>query len=74
MGCACCGDGAAVNGVAAADFDLDGRRDLVATKLNVEVTIYGSAETNPCSVDFNADGFLEFTDFDSFVGAFESGC
>jgi len=26
-----------------------------------------------CPADFNADGFLDFTDFDSFVAAFESG-
>jgi len=25
------------------------------------------------SADFNADGFLDFTDFDAFVGAFEAG-
>ena len=27
----------------------------------------------PCTADFNADGFLDFTDFDAFVVAFESG-
>ncbi len=27
----------------------------------------------PCSADFNADGFLDFTDFDAFVSAFELG-
>lgn len=27
----------------------------------------------PCRADFNADGFLDFTDFDDFVGAFEAG-
>jgi len=26
-----------------------------------------------CAGDFNADGFLDFTDFDAFVSAFESG-
>jgi len=26
-----------------------------------------------CDADFNADGFLDFTDFDAFVNAFESG-
>ena len=26
-----------------------------------------------CRADFNADGFLDFTDFDAFVGAFEAG-
>jgi len=28
---------------------------------------------NLCGADFNGDGFLDFTDFDDFVGAFESG-
>jgi hypothetical protein len=28
---------------------------------------------NPCRADFNGDGFLDFTDFDDFVGAFEAG-
>jgi len=27
----------------------------------------------PCIGDFNADGFLDFADFDDFVGAFEGG-
>ena len=27
-----------------------------------------------CDVDFNEDGFLDFSDFDDFVNAFESGC
>jgi len=29
--------------------------------------------TRGCRADFNADGFLDFTDFDTFVNAFESG-
>lgn len=28
---------------------------------------------SPCVADFNADGFLDFTDFDAFVVAFEGG-
>jgi hypothetical protein len=28
---------------------------------------------NPCPADFNRDGFLDFSDFDVFVGAFENG-
>jgi len=28
---------------------------------------------NPCPADFNADGFLDFTDFDEFVVSFEAG-
>ena len=31
--------------------------------------IFGSI----CKADFNGDGFLDFTDFDDFVGAFEAG-
>jgi len=27
----------------------------------------------PCAADFNGDGFLDFTDFDAFVAAFEAG-
>ena len=26
-----------------------------------------------CAADFNADGFVDFTDFDAFVNAFENG-
>jgi uncharacterized membrane protein len=33
------------------------------------VVIFGSV----CGADFNGDGFLDFTDFDDFVGAFEAG-
>lgn len=29
--------------------------------------------TRPCPADFNGDGFLDFTDFDDFVTAFEGG-
>jgi hypothetical protein len=27
----------------------------------------------PCDADFNQDGFIDFTDFDAFVEAFEAG-
>jgi hypothetical protein len=30
-------------------------------------------ERQSCAADFNADGFLDFTDFDAFVVAFEAG-
>ncbi|MDX2118624.1 MAG: matrixin family metalloprotease [Planctomycetota bacterium] len=33
----------------------------------------GSAIAPPCPADFNNDGFLDFTDFDAFVAAFEAG-
>jgi hypothetical protein len=29
--------------------------------------------TAPCPADFNSDGFVDFTDFDEFVSAFEAG-
>jgi hypothetical protein len=29
---------------------------------------------NTCGADFNNDGFVDFTDFDAFVSAFEAGC
>jgi|GEM_PF-2532637 len=32
-----------------------------------------TVSSNPCPADFNGDGFLDFTDFDDFVGAFEAG-
>ncbi len=36
--------------------------------------VLGHIELVPlCSADFNADGFLDFTDFDEFVSAFEAG-
>ncbi|MDX2118623.1 MAG: matrixin family metalloprotease [Planctomycetota bacterium] len=31
------------------------------------------AAASPCPADFNGDGFLDFTDFDAFVAAFEAG-
>jgi hypothetical protein len=31
-------------------------------------------EAGAASADFNSDGFLDFTDFDDFVSAFEAGC
>jgi len=33
----------------------------------------GNAALTFCAADFNCDGFLDFTDFDDFVSAFESG-
>jgi len=35
------------------------------------LVLYGTC--GGCPADFNADGFLDFTDFDDFVNAFESG-
>jgi hypothetical protein len=30
-------------------------------------------QANPCSADFNSDGFVDFFDFDDFVAVFETG-
>ena len=53
---------------------------------NVTIRSYGGAASSSsqyinlvdfdatgCPADFNGDGFLDFTDFDDFVGAFEAG-
>ncbi|MDX2118767.1 MAG: GC-type dockerin domain-anchored protein [Planctomycetota bacterium] len=41
----------------------------VLCSARIEVAGLGSG----CPADFNSDGFLDFTDFDDFVGAFEAG-
>jgi uncharacterized membrane protein len=66
--------------------ELDGWELLVATDISADGrTIVGQA-INPngceqaflvrlpgaCAADFNADGFVDFFDFDDFVGAFET--
>ena len=33
-----------------------------------------SNDSPACPVDFNADGFVDFFDYDDFVAAFEGGC
>jgi probable HAF family extracellular repeat protein len=33
----------------------------------------GLIDVRKCTADFNNDGFLDFTDFDAFVGGFEAG-
>jgi len=43
---------------------------LCAGTLGRGVWLYN---TRPCPADFNGDGFLDFTDFDDFVTAFEAG-
>ncbi|MDX2117460.1 MAG: EF-hand domain-containing protein [Planctomycetota bacterium] len=40
---------------------------------NVLLYVGHAIRPNPCPADFNNDGFLDFTDFDAFVEAFEGG-
>ncbi|MDX2116600.1 MAG: GC-type dockerin domain-anchored protein [Planctomycetota bacterium] len=61
-------------------FDLAGlkRRVDVGTKADTglgtaPIVDMGAYETPYCPADFNNDGFLDFTDFDDFVAAFEAG-
>jgi hypothetical protein len=49
---------------------FDSRENTVAANWPTLVITYTSAA---CPADFNGDGFLDFTDFDAFVGAFEAG-
>ena len=54
-----------------------GTYDCVATGCSVATTdpaVLTLQAPNTCGADFNNDGFLDFTDFDSFVIAFEAGC
>jgi len=46
-----------------------GSGDFVGVRFKVTFT----AKTQPCSADFNGDGFITFEDFDAFVSSFESG-
>jgi len=61
-------------------FDLVGntRRIDVGTKPDTgngsaPIVDMGAYETAYCPADFNNDGFLDFSDFDDFVAAFEGG-
>jgi len=36
--------------------------------------VVGVLPAQTCPADFNGDGFVDFTDFDAFVEAFEAGC
>ncbi len=40
---------------------------------NIDGNQFVNVSAGVCAADFNGDGFLDFTDFDDFVGAFESG-
>jgi len=49
--------------------------DLTTADQGYNVLLYvgHAVRENPCPADFNGDGFLDFTDFDDFVAAFEGG-
>ncbi|XVJ59798.1 MAG: hypothetical protein HEQ23_10510 [Tepidisphaera sp.] len=46
---------------------------IEAGELTDSFTITGVSFAVPCAADFNQDGFVDFFDYDGFVGAFESG-
>lgn len=43
------------------------------TPLSVPVHSYRTYSRSACSADCNLDGFLEFSDYDLYVGCFEAG-
>lgn len=51
--------------------DFDGDRTIT---FNDFATFVGEFEVGLPRSDVNADGFLDFTDFDAFVQAYENGC
>ena len=53
-----------------ADLSADVTGDL---KINTDDLAAIKTALGVCDADFNADGFLDFTDFDEFVVAFEAG-
>jgi hypothetical protein len=64
--------------VAAGTLDADNRDRFVNATSNANGSIVDRGafefQTVTCPVDFNADGFLDFFDYDAFVEAFENGC
>jgi hypothetical protein len=46
--------------------------DPISVNRLVSWVVTGPVEA-PCRADFNGDGFLDFFDYDAFVGCFESG-
>lgn len=42
------------------------------TRIDLQGVEFVSDE--PCRVDFNSDGFIDFFDFADYVRAFEEGC
>ena len=61
--------------LAVADLDASGYMDVVTLDASASKPRIASAinKSTPCRADFNADGFLDFADFDDFVVAFEAG-
>jgi hypothetical protein len=66
------------------DVDADGDYNDPTRSSNTDLTTADQAyntllyvghavRSNPCPADFNGDGFIDFTDFDDFVAAFEGG-
>ena len=66
------------------DVDNDGDYNDPTRSSNTDLTTADQAyntllyvghavRSNPCPADFNGDGFIDFTDFDDFVAAFEGG-
>jgi hypothetical protein len=56
------------------DMDNDGDMDLVFSDEIADVVIImqnNGTPTPPCPADFNADGFLDFFDYDAYVECFE---
>ncbi|MDX2117465.1 MAG: FG-GAP-like repeat-containing protein [Planctomycetota bacterium] len=58
-----------------ADVDGTGAPDVLTLDASASKPRLASAinRSTPCRADFNADGFLDFSDFDDFVAAFEGG-
>ncbi|MDX2119204.1 MAG: GC-type dockerin domain-anchored protein [Planctomycetota bacterium] len=66
-------EGRAFNSVfATLNMVNDGGAVTAADVAAIEALVSGGCAP-ACPADFNNDGFLDFTDFDDFVGAFEAG-
>ena len=65
----------AASGVGYWDFAWDAHNERLAILdfSNRRCYIFEIPQAPVCRADFNQDGFLDFTDFDDFVGAFEAG-
>jgi hypothetical protein len=61
--------------LAVADLDATGYMDVVTIDASASKPRIAAAinKSTPCRADFNADGFLDFSDFDDFVYSFEAG-
>jgi hypothetical protein len=60
-------------------LDADGRPEVIALnetsggRDSTSVVVRRNISRPPCPADFNADGFVDFFDFDEFVLAYEAG-